>query len=167
MGSESQKAWGNMATLLFFGFGLQGRRELTLANWFKCKRECTSSQNPWKGKHSGYGKSRDEAGHQKSWKQGFFLSLNPTSLYFRFTLCCYRMAPNTQGKFHTRQGMTHFLHSVINNLREKLWLAHLGSAALPGDQSVIARKHAVRENCSDSMWISYTEFYTMEYVLLS
>lgn len=56
----------------------------------------------------------------------------------------------TPGKFHGLQPtrMIPFLHSVVKTLREELRVACLGSAALSGDQSVVARKHVVQEDGS-------------------
>lgn len=51
-------------------------------------------------RHSSYRKSRDEAGPQKTCRQGFSLSLNPTALYFGFSLCCCRLSNGTRQISH-------------------------------------------------------------------
>lgn len=74
-------------------------------------------------KHSCYRKSRDEARLQKSWKKGHSMSLNSIALYF--TLFLLLQMSNMRQVAHLNsfshwKGMTPFLHSVVDNLREEL-----------------------------------------------
>ena len=63
--------------------------------------------------------------------------------------------------------MTLFLYSVVSTLREELWLAHLSSAALPGDQSVVARKYAVQENSCRMCLCGFNTMWRLNCIQLS